>query len=44
MPKRRSKHKKHTNNELKQQKHKKKHKNIQKKVVSKPILIYMPPN
>ena len=32
MPKRRSKHKKHINNELKQQKHK----NI-KKVISKPI-------
>ena len=31
--------KKHTNNELKQQKHK-----IIKKVISKPILIYMPPN
>ena len=39
MPKRRSKHKKHINNELK-------HKNIKtyKKVISKPILIYMPPN
>ena len=38
MPKRRSKHKKHINNELKQQKYK----NI-KKVISKPILIYMHP-
>ena len=39
MPKRRSKHKKHINNELKQQKHK----NI-KEVISKPILIYIHPN
>ena len=42
MPKRRSKHRKHINNELKQQKHK----NIktQKEVISKPNFIHMHPN
>ena len=39
MPKIRSKHKKHINNELKQQKHK----THKIEIISKPILIYMPP-